>query len=302
MYLCEYCKNNKNGCKKCKDCESYDPEAGRQACIKVMKRDYGIQTSAIFRNVVHATPVTLFKDLCRFKGVTPSIANKITTTESTNEKLQELGSDYNDETLKAFVSEVSQLLTDDDYEEFSKCIDKLDYVSKMNGVVYGTSIHASGTILAEYPIDLPVSPHSGDIHYDGANGEKLGFVKQDLLSLSNLDAMSEIMGVDIDYNDGLDSFDPNKDRYMRTLVDEPNDFIFQLGSSTTSGMISKAIGEDKDISKLDVDAISDISAINRPGPLGLGLNDIWADNRQGIVNHGEDAISAIDEIKRRHGK
>lgn len=282
MKLCDYCENNTNG-SSCENCSNRNLEAGRELCIKQMLESKGFKKAAKLRNIVRASEIVLFKDMCRVFGVHPSLANKITTND--------LGKSCLEEHVDAnkFIETVSTFLNDADVKDLikAKIPENLDYVYKCSDMVYGSSIHASGTLFSETDIALPIDSATGDCHCDGHYAEELGYIKYDLLSLAALVPITEILGINIDWNES------SEDRSLiEGMQNEDLTFTFQFGSSVVDNMIR---GVDK--KDLDTISLSEITSINRPGPLNINLNTTWVDVKNGKIRNKEEVNELIKEMR-----
>jgi hypothetical protein len=140
-------------------------------------------------------------------------------------------------------------------------------------MVYGSSIHASGTLLSEGRILLPIDAQTGDCHCNGHYAEDLGHIKYDLLSLNTLSPIVDTKGINIDWNTAGDDR-----KVIEDMQDEDLTFIFQFGSPTVDRMIQGVSKDD-----LDVISLSEVTSINRPGPLNINLNETWVDRKNGNV-------------------
>lgn len=258
LMKCEYCKN-KDG-KTCEDCKAFNSSNGRDQVIKRLASNYGIKYSSKILNIVRASEKVLFKDLCRVYNVSPSMANLVTTNDMLADCLE------NHLPANELLAKMSMVINDAEFH-FGEVLQHLDYVYNCANMIYGASIHASGTILSEEPINI--ANNEGVCHANGHYCEELGYIKFDLLSLSNLDAIETLKGLDIDWD--------NVDRRTLDYICEGNlDFVFQFGSPVVDEMIHGVKPEE-----IGILSLSEITSINRPGPLGINLNRIWVDSKNG---------------------
>lgn len=271
---CDYCQN-RNG-KNCSSCKSRIDSAGRDQVLKRLASDYGIPYNAKILNIVKASEKVLFKDLCRYHNVQSALANKITTNDECSAALEDhLPADQ----LLNIFSHVDPMARDN----FWFLYDDIDYVYKYAGMIYGASIHASGTILSEEPINIPIS--EGGCHANGHYCEELGYIKFDLLSLSNLDPIEEIEGMDVEW-DNID------EKALDYIYSEDLDFVFQFGSPVVDNMIH---GVDRD--KINIINLSEVTSINRPGPIGIGLNLTWVNAQNGDLPKQDIVTDNIKYLK-----
>lgn len=279
--LCDYCENCDGT--SCADCSNNEQEAGRELCISRMLKSKGFKRSAKLRNIVRASEIVLFKDLCRIKGVSSALANKVTTNDIGKTSLEQ-HMEGND-----FVEQLRTFLNENEVQEFIKCgiIENLDYVYSCAGMVYGSSIHASGTLFSEGDMDLPIDAQTGDCHCDGHYAEELGYIKYDLLSLANLVPICSILGINIDWDE--ESTDRN---LIESMQEEDLTFTFQFGSPVVDNMIRGVKKE-----SLDTISLSEITSINRPGPLNINLNKTWVDRKNGNIPMKNEIDAAIIKLK-----
>ena len=279
--LCDFCENRDG--KDCESCKNNSQKAGRELVIEQMLKEKGFKSSAKLRNIVRASEIVLFKDLCRvFKVLPSSIPNKVTTNSIGEQALRDhLEKDEFVEKLKTF-------LTFEEIEKLMPAIENLDYVYDCANMVYGSSIHASGTLFSEEEMELPVDKETGDCHCDGHYAEELGYIKYDLLSLSALVPIENIQGMNIDWNDTVEDRE-----LLEGLQKEDLSFTFQFGSPIVDNMI-------KGVNKKEIDAISlsEVTSINRPGPLSIDLNKTWVDTRNGVFENKEEIDFVIDDLRK----
>lgn len=281
IMLCDHCLNRDG--ETCTTCKNNKQRAGREVCIEQMKKAKGIKSSAKLRNIVKASEIVLFKDLCRVMEVAPSIANSITTNDIGKSALED------HESAEEFIGKIKTFLQEDQVQVLidKGVIDNLDYVYNCAGMVYGSSIHASGTLLSETDIDLPIDAETGDCHCNGHYAEELGYIKYDLLSLSALVPIEEILGINIDWNQAGDDR-----QVIEHMQSEDLTFVFQFGSATVDRMIQNVPKE-----ALDTISLSEVTSLNRPGPLGIELDKAWANTKNNSMEMQDDINKLFVELK-----
>lgn len=261
---CDYCKNRDGNCRK--NCKNNVPIAGREKIIQALE-EAGYKYHCKILNVVQASEIVLFKDLARVKGVPNKYANAVTT----NSELADLMREHTP--VKELMFAISKYIPDA-RTIFAPMIDDIEpYCYGYSDMVYGQSIHASGTILSKEPIKMAISEDTAC-----ANGhycEELGYIKYDLLSLANLDPIEEILGIYIDWN----NYDKKSLEY---IVNGNMDFVFQFGSKVVDDMIhgipKESIVGETEADRIDaVRKLAEITSINRPGALSMNLNKTWVD-------------------------
>lgn len=153
---------------------------------------------------------------------------------------------------------------------------------RLEGLLRHASIHAAGVIITNEPLVSYCPLYRGRegeqvVQFDKDFSEKIGLVKFDFLGLKTLTVIKN--AVDFVRRDLVPSFDIEsidlEDKKVYDLISSGNTTgVFQLESS---GM--------KDLCKrLGPDNMEDVSAINalyRPGPLGSGMVDDFIDIKHG---------------------
>lgn len=257
VMICDHCLNRDGD--TCLNCKKQELVAGRDRAILRLKETGKIKDSAKLRNIVKASEIVLFKDLCRVLEIPPSIANMVTTSELGQNAL-EMHLPKNE--LKR---QLSQFLNFDQLNKLDKAFENIDYVYDCAGTVYGSSIHASGTLLSEDKIEMSIDSHTGDCHINGHYAEEYGYIKYDMLSLGTLMPISLIDGVKIDW----DAFSDDRE-LMKYIHDNDLDFVFQFGSPIVSDMIQGVPEEN-----INTITLSEVTSINRPGCLSINMNNTW---------------------------
>lgn len=227
-------------------------------------------------NVSTASSLMLFKKLAGFYGIAPSFQNKYTT--GVNKALLEEPECPTYEVFRKSVEEIGGTWSD----KWEKVWQSLDLCYKLDGIVFGSSIHASGVIMTEEESNLPMDTF-GVLAFNGRALEQYGYVKYDLLAIDTLNPIHKLYGLDVDWEDNYDK------NIWEMMTSADTDYVFQLGGSVPKNMMSKA-------GVNNIDEISEISSINRPGPLGSGLNDKWVDiklNKYKFESPEEEALSKL---------
>ena len=228
-------------------------------------------------NNVTASSIVLFKKLAAYYEVPFGEANKFTTS-SIGKDLLELDENPGEQ---AFYDALAALgITPD--EKWHSVIKNIDICYKLDGIVHGSSVHASGVIMTEEPVVLPKNS-DGVINFNGTSLEAYKYCKYDLLSVDTLDPIRDIYGLDVDWED---TDDP---AVWETLSNGDTQFVFQLASDGMKYMLKN--GKVNSIEKL-----AEINAIYRPGPLGMGLNEVWVDIQQGGDGGLDETLKVIASI------
>ena len=160
----------------------------------------------------------------------------------------------------------------------------LNFSEKLEDMVSTFGIHAAGVVISDFPIHdvVPMWKNSKAeriTQFDKDEVENLGLIKFDFLSIDNLSIIKECVklikhstGKDIDI---FDLEDGNEEAYnlLNTGILAG---IFQMETSgTAKNLIQK-------IQPQSIEELSDISALNRPGPMQAGLDAQYID----VKNNG----------------
>jgi len=165
------------------------------------------------------------------------------------------------------------------------------------GQVNAVGIHACGVVIADEPLPglIPLRRDAragrGDrvSQWDGLDVEALGLVKLDVLGLRNLDIISSAVdfvrqatgeAIDPDHF-AEDPSDPRAAAAWRLIAEGHTAGVFQLESSGMTELATR-------VSPASLSELSDVIALFRPGPLGAGMHDIYAQRKTGAepVNYG----------------
>lgn len=156
-----------------------------------------------------------------------------------------------------------------------------DFTSKLEGMVANFGIHAAGIVISDFPIPetIPCWKNSKAEYitqYDMHEVEELGSIKFDFLVINNLDILKECVrlvkerhGVEYDIYDVPDGDKKTYELMHQGLLTG----IFQM---ETSGSAKKLIQQ---IKPTNLEELSDINALNRPGPMEAGLDEAYIVNK-----------------------
>lgn len=234
-------------------------------------------------NVVKSSSVMLFKQLCSYYEVDFQLANRITTSNIGKEMLKA----KNPPDYKEFVKVVHSITGKYD-EKWDDVYRKLGVCYKLDGTVFSFSINASGVIMTQEEVALPKN-EDGILDFNGESLEKFGYIKYDLLSLEALNAIHDIYGLDIDWED---VYDP---AVYDTINRGEVDFVFQM-----AGFVPKKMAIDG--KPRSIEDLAAINAINRPGPLNMGLNKTWVDIKNGEYEFEGSALTIARILKEAFGE
>lgn len=173
----------------------------------------------------------------------------------------------------------------------------LDFSNKLENMVSTFGIHAAGVVISDFPIHdvLPMWKNSKAeriTQFDKDEVEELGLIKFDFLSIDTLSIIKECVRLikkhkqqDVDVF-GIEDFDSKAYDLMNSGLLTG---IFQM---ETSGKAKQLIQE---IEPQNINDLSDISALNRPGPMQAGLDQQYIDTKkQGYSD--QDMPEVVQEI------
>lgn len=169
--------------------------------------------------------------------------------------------------------------------EYQKVV---DIALGLEGLNRSDGIHAAGVVISDMPLTdyLPVQQKppkkQGEdspivSQYDMHTVESLGLLKMDFLGLSNLDIISDTVRM-VKENHGV-TLDMN-----RVPLDDPATFellqhgrtlgVFQLESDGMQSLVKR-------LKPTVFDDIAALVALYRPGPMGTGMHNTYADRKNG---------------------
>lgn len=157
-----------------------------------------------------------------------------------------------------------------------------DFALDLEGMIDKLSTHAAGLIVSPVPTAevAPITMAKNglpQVHVDGPDAESLGLIKYDYLGLVALDIIAEcthmLVAEGLDprevaaYNDHncVETWNSLSGRYGTTS-------LFQINADGISKLI-------QDIKPQSVDELSDGIALYRPGPLGVGAEQDYLNNK-----------------------
>ena len=179
------------------------------------------------------------------------------------------------------------LKSQEKYEGFVKAAEKLENLTSNFGV------HAAGVVISDFPIwDLvPLwaktesEPQENGrskkvqrwiTQFDMKEVEELGLIKFDFLSIDNLSIIKEAIkllaaqGIEVDPYELPDG----DERTYKMIAHGLLTGVFQM---ETSGSAKNLIA---DIQPTSIGELSDISALNRPGPMQANLDKMYIENKR----------------------
>ncbi len=156
-----------------------------------------------------------------------------------------------------------------------KYTDFLSFADKTESMVSTFGIHAAGVVISDFPIydTIPMWKNSKAeriTQFDKDEVEELGLIKFDFLSIDTLSIIKEcvrLVGKTENHQIDIFSLEDHDDKAYTLMASGLLTGIFQM---ETSGNAKKLI---QDIEPKSIDDLSDISALNRPGPMQAKTSD-----------------------------
>jgi DNA polymerase-3 subunit alpha len=178
-------------------------------------------------------------------------------------------------TLAEIVTTYPDLKKEDRFNQFYSAAEKLE------NMISNFGIHAAGIVISDFPIHdtVPVWKNSKAeriTQYNKDEVENLGLIKFDFLGIDTLSIIKEAVALIKQTKDlEIDIFSiEDGDSKTYTLMHQGLlTGVFQM---ETSGKAKELIYKIKPISILEV---SDISALNRPGPATAGMDKQYIENK-----------------------
>ncbi|MDG2990245.1 DNA polymerase III subunit alpha [Candidatus Synechococcus calcipolaris G9] len=170
----------------------------------------------------------------------------------------------------------------------------IDMAMRIEGTNKTYGVHAAGVVIASEPLDeiVPLQRNNdGSVitQYFMEDLESLGLLKMDFLGLKNLtmiqrtrDLVKKSQGLDLDV-DGLPMDDP---KTYNILAEGKLEGIFQLESSGMRQIV-------RELKPSNLEDISSVLALYRPGPLDAGLIPKFINRK-----HGRERIDYQHELLR----
>lgn len=175
--------------------------------------------------------------------------------------------------------------SDDDHRRI------VEISAAIEGRASNRSIHACGVVIGAQPLVDQIPMRKAKLsdptthwvtEFSGPEVEAAGFLKLDVLGLRNLDVISDAvrqierdLGIEIDAdNICADPGDPHVVATWRMLAEGRTAGVFQLESP---GMTQLCI----DMAPTSLHHLAALVALYRPGPLGAGMHQRYADRKTG---------------------
>ena len=159
----------------------------------------------------------------------------------------------------------------------------VELAQKLEGCARHTSVHAAGVVISPKPLHelVPVAISGKDeltSQYPMGDLEKVGMLKMDFLGLTTLTiiadtlrSMKDKLGVEIDWT----KVPINDEKTMQLFAEGRTEAIFQFESSGMADMCRR-------LRPKELEDLSALNALYRPGPLDGGMIDDFIDRHRGI--------------------
>lgn len=169
------------------------------------------------------------------------------------------------------------------YDSDKQVKELVDLALKLEGCSRHTSVHAAGVVISPKPLHelVPVAVSGKDeltSQYPMGDLEKVGMLKMDFLGLTTLTiisdclaSMKERLGVTIDWT----KIPTNDEKTMQLFGEGRTEAIFQFESSGMQDMCRK-------LRPKELEDLSALNALYRPGPLDGGMIDDFIDRHRGV--------------------
>ncbi len=256
----------------------------RGELIEYVTQRYGQERVAQIVTFNRLTSKAVLKDVARVLDVSYSEADKMAKMIPVSRGKPAK--------LKVMISEASpapEFL--DRYKADPKVFEWLDMAMRIEGVNKSSGVHAAGVVISPFPLDevVPLQrSNEGQVvtQYTMEDLESLGLLKMDFLGLRNLTTIehtSELIRANQDPNFHIDAIAPDmsteaNQKTYKLLEKGDLEGVFQLESSGMKQIV-------KDLKPSNIEDISSILALYRPGPLDAGLIPKFINRK-----HGREAI------------
>lgn len=169
------------------------------------------------------------------------------------------------------------------YDSDKQVKELVDLARKLEGCARHTSVHAAGVVISPKPLHelVPVAMSGKDeltSQYPMGDLEKVGMLKMDFLGLTTLTiisdtlaSMKERLGVEIDWT----KIPTNDPKTMQLFAEGRTEAIFQFESSGMADMCRR-------LRPKELEDLSALNALYRPGPLDGGMIDDFIDRHRGV--------------------
>lgn len=215
----------------------------------------------------------VIKDVGRVLGLTPQEADKIAKLIPPPHR----GRNVSISEALEKVPELRALIASD-----PKAKEVVELSLKLENASRHTSVHAAGVVISPKPLDelIPIAVSEKDeltSQYPMGDLEKVGMLKMDFLGLTTLtvindclDLIRQKLGIEIDWG----KVPTNDEKALKLFAEGRTEAIFQFESSGMQEICRK-------MGPKDIEDLSALNALYRPGPLDGGVIDEFIDGYKG---------------------
>lgn len=249
--------------------------SGKDILIESLSRDL-FPFSGQIVNEMRATTIILFKQLARAFGIKYQDVNRVTTDSEVADTY------FNEDKYTGWLPEQLSKLNiswDNKWEEFEKYIwfcyqyGGHDHGDKAAGLLWNTSVHASGVILYPSKNKNLLPKNSQGVIYRGHDLEKMGYIKYDLLGLASLDPIGHFIpkimaDKGITKRDEFNWEDNDDKETWDVFKRADTDFVFQFASPGMKRAL-RLVQPD------NITTLAELNALYRPGCIKSGTFEAY---------------------------
>lgn len=253
---------------------------GREKVIQYIINKYGATNVASIMTPGPFKVKNAFKSICTIESIPFSVANKI--------------SEYLPDGIDKNVT-IGSLINKDgkDYEQGAdlraaitsdEILNALKSADKLYGRQRETGVHPCGIVISSQALDETIPQHIRQedglpvTQWNYAECEALGLIKMDFLGLDTIDLIyntidfiKQTKGISVDLNELING--DLKDEKTMKLFQYGNTYgIFQFGKSGVQELLKK-------VHPTEFTELAAITALYRPGPMGLNLHLDFAERK-----------------------
>ena len=240
---------------------------GREQVIDYVRNKYGQNNCAQIITFGAMEAKMVVKDVGRVMGFTPAETQKLADAIPAKLSIPDAITESKD---------LQQAMRDN-----PKVADLIKIASKLEGTKRHTGVHAAGLIVA--PEDVrhfsPLAIGKKNVvttQYDGRILPDLGLLKVDFLGLQNLTVINEAVKLikkkEPDFD--LDKISLEDKKTFKLLQEAKTFGIFQLESEGMKDLVRR-------MKPSNIDDITALNALYRPGPIGAGMLDMFVNRKHG---------------------
>jgi DNA polymerase-3 subunit alpha len=246
---------------------------GRAEVIDHVVNLYGRRSVCQIITFATLASKAVIKDVGRVLGLTPQEADRIAKLIPPPYR----GRNISISEALAKVPELKALIASD-----QKAKEVVELSLKLENASRHTSVHAAGVVISPKPLDelIPIAVSDKDeltSQYPMGDLEKVGMLKMDFLGLTTLTVINDCLelirqklGIEIDWG----KIPTNDEKALRLFAEGRTEAIFQFESSGMQEICRK-------MGPKDLEDLSALNALYRPGPLDGGMIDDFIDRYKG---------------------